>query len=63
MQELIGNGLEGNEYVSVLSWILNTYSGLELMNNPELNIDISKFGPLLPESVLVKMQSEYLEVK
>uniref|UniRef100_A0A6M2DID1 Putative exocyst complex subunit sec6 n=1 Tax=Xenopsylla cheopis TaxID=163159 RepID=A0A6M2DID1_XENCH len=61
LQELIGNGLEGNEYVSVLSWILNTYSGLELMNNPELNIDISKFGPLLPESVLVKMQSEYLE--
>lgn len=63
LQELIQNGLEGNEYVSMLSWVLNTYSGQELMGNPELNIDKQKIGPLLSASVLSRLQDQYLKVK
>lgn len=61
LQELIQNGLEGNEYVSILAWVLNTYSGQELMTHPDLNIDIKKIGPLLSITVLQKLQDQYLK--
>nr|CAD7396422.1 unnamed protein product [Timema cristinae] len=61
LQELIQNGLEGNEYVSVLSWIMNTYSGPDLMQHPELNIDTSVIGPLLSNEVVEELQSLYLK--
>lgn len=61
LQELIQNGLEGNEYVSMLAWVLNTYSGQELMSHPELNIDRIKLGPLLSVEVLQKLQMQYLK--
>jgi len=61
LEEIISNGLEGNEYVTIISWVTNTYSGLELMRHPELNIDTDKFGPLLKKSIDVELQSKYLE--
>lgn len=61
LEEIISNGLEGNEYVSIISWVTNTYAGIELMKHPELNIDISKVGPLLKPSVVDDLQSKYLE--
>ncbi|CAG2061393.1 unnamed protein product [Timema podura] len=61
LQELIQNGLEGNEYVSVLSWIMNTYAGPDLMQHPELNIDTSVIGPLLSNEVVEELQSLYLK--
>uniref|UniRef100_A0A1B6L8Z3 Exocyst complex component 3 n=1 Tax=Graphocephala atropunctata TaxID=36148 RepID=A0A1B6L8Z3_9HEMI len=60
LEEIIQNGLEGNEYVSVLSWIVNTYTGPELMQHPELNIGIASVGPLLGSSVINKLQYQYL---
>lgn len=59
LQELIQNGLEGNEYVSMLAWVLNTYSGTELMGNHELNIN--NIEPLLSVNVLNQLQDQYLK--
>ena len=57
------SGLEGNEYVTLLSWILNTYPGVELMNSPEVNIDVSTLPPLLSDEIVQKLEDEYLKVK
>jgi exocyst complex component 3 len=59
---VIHSGLEGNEYVSMLSWIMNTYTGPELMQHPELNVDMSSVGPLLNNSVIDSLQQQYLKV-
>lgn len=61
LEEVIQNGLEGNEYVSVLSWIVNTYPGPELMKHPELNIDTASIGPLLRVGVINDLQQKYLK--
>ncbi|XP_012263532.1 exocyst complex component 3 [Athalia rosae] len=60
LKDIIANGLEGNEYVSLLSWIMNTYTGVELMQHPELNIDTSDIGPLLSNEMLSELQDQYL---
>lgn len=31
LQEIIQNGLEGNEYVTVLSWVMKTYNSKDLL--------------------------------
>ena len=36
LQEVIQNGLQGNEYVTVLSWVNKTYHGFELLGHPDL---------------------------
>lgn len=59
--DVIQNGLEGNEYVSLLSWILNTYPGPELMQHPDLMVDLTQLEPLLSEDVLETLQDEYLQ--
>lgn len=61
LEDIISNGLKGNEYVTIISWVTNTYSGIELMKHPELNIDIDKIGPLLKSSIIFDLQSKYLE--
>ncbi|XP_060844280.1 exocyst complex component 3 [Rhopalosiphum padi] len=61
LNDIISDGLEGNEYVTIISWVTNTYSGKELMLHPELNIDIGKVGPLLKSSIVFDLQSKYLE--
>ncbi|XP_071438677.1 exocyst complex component 3 isoform X1 [Hetaerina americana] len=61
LQEIIQSGLQGNEIVSLLSWIMNTYTGVELMQNPELNIDTSSIGPLLEQRVVDELQKTYLK--
>lgn len=60
LEEIIQNGLEGNEYVSMLSWIVNTYAGPELMQHPELNIGIASVGPLLDSNLINELQHQYL---
>ncbi|KAG8234436.1 hypothetical protein J437_LFUL014182 [Ladona fulva] len=62
LKEVIQSGLQGNEIVSLLSWIMNTYSGVELMQNPELNIDTSAIGPLLDKSRIDALQQQYLKI-
>ena len=60
LKDIIASGLEGNEYVSLLAWIMNTYTGPELMQHPELNIDTSDIGPLLSGEILNELQERYL---
>lgn len=60
--ELIAGKLEDNEYVTLLSWVLNVYAGPELMGHPSLNINVAKLGPLLENKVLEDLISEYLLV-
>ncbi|KAJ2942695.1 hypothetical protein O0L34_g2165 [Tuta absoluta] len=61
LQDVVQNGLEGNEYVTLLSWVLNTYPGVELMGSAELNIDLSSLPPLLNEETMQKLEEEYLQ--
>ncbi|XP_073949310.1 exocyst complex component Sec6 [Choristoneura fumiferana] len=61
LQDVVDSGLEGNEYVTLLSWVLNTYPGIELMGSSELIIDVSTLPPLLSEESLQKLQDEYLQ--
>ncbi|XP_073990576.1 exocyst complex component Sec6 [Rhodnius prolixus] len=61
LTEIINNGLEGNEYVSMLSWVTNTYPGPELMKHPDLNINIQPLGPLLSPEVIDSLQNKYLQ--
>jgi exocyst complex component 3 len=61
LEELIEAGVEGNEYVTILSWVMNTYPGPEMMTYPELQIDLSKVGPLINKQLLASMESEYLK--
>lgn len=63
LQDVVLSGLEGNEYVTLLSWVLNTYPGPELMRSPELNIDVATLPPLLSEEVMNKIEEEYLQVE
>lgn len=60
LKDIIAGGLEGNEYVSLLAWIMNTYTGPELMRHPELNIDTSDIGPLLSPEMINDLQEKYL---
>lgn len=63
LQEIIQNGLEGNEYVTVLSWVHKTYFSDELLSHPDLiqfTSKLEKESPLLPEEVLNQLQNEYL---
>lgn len=54
-------GLEGNEYVSMLSWVRNTYPGPELMAHPDLQVDIETLvGPLLQPELLTSLEDAYL---
>ncbi|KAF7992715.1 hypothetical protein HCN44_005059 [Aphidius gifuensis] len=60
LKDIIANGLEGNEFVTLLGWIINTYTGNDLMKHPELNIDTTHLGPLLSDEKLNELQEKYL---
>lgn len=60
LQELVQNGLEGNEYVSMLGWVMNVYFGAELMGHAELGIDTGRLEPLLPAETVGRLQGQYL---
>ncbi|TRY62619.1 hypothetical protein TCAL_00416 [Tigriopus californicus] len=59
--EIIANGLEGHEYVTLLSWVIQTYPGKELMADPMLRIPEDKVSPLLDTATLENVQNEYLQ--
>jgi len=59
--EIIGSGLEGQEYVTVLSWVIQTYPGKELMADLSLGIPQSKVKPLLGAETVIRLQAEYLD--
>ena len=55
--EIIGSGLEGQEYVTVLSWVIQTYPGKELMADLSLGIPQSKVKPLLDAETVIRLQA------
>ncbi|XP_034945828.1 exocyst complex component 3 [Chelonus insularis] len=61
LKNIIANGLEGNEYVSLLAWVMNTYPGPELMQHPELNVNVDEIGPLLSNDIINNLQEKYLQ--
>ncbi|KAJ8947090.1 hypothetical protein NQ318_002448 [Aromia moschata] len=61
LQEIIQNGLEGNEYVTILSWIMKTYMSNDLLGHPDLTEHTAKLPSLLPEAVLDRLEGEYLK--
>lgn len=63
LEEIIQGGLEGNEYVSLLSWVMNIYPGPELMSHPDLQVDLSSLEPLINERSLKELENEYLKVR
>ena len=58
--EIIGSGLEGQEYVTVLSWVIQTYPGKELMADLSLGIPQSKVKPLLDAETVIRLQASIL---
>ena len=60
MVEIIGSGLEGQEYVTVLSWVIQTYPGKELMADLSLGIPQSKVKPLLDADTVIRLQASIL---
>lgn len=62
LQEIIQNGLEGNEYVTMLSWVLKTYRSKDLLGHPDLIEYTEKLNSLLPQAVIERMETEYLAI-
>lgn len=62
LKEIIQNGVEGNEYVSILSWTLNIYKGVELMGHPDLKEYTTHLGMLLPNDIINELQDHYLKI-
>ncbi|GAB6023908.1 SNARE-binding exocyst subunit S6, variant 2 [Chamberlinius hualienensis] len=60
-QEVIENGLEGNEIITVLAWI-NTYSGPEMLAHPDLGMDPKKIAPVLDNAVIEDLVQKYLSL-
>ena len=60
--EIIEVGLEGQEYVSLLSWMIQTYPGQDLMKSTSLGIPPEKIKPLLDQKVIDDLQVKYLKV-
>eukprot|EP00918_Siedleckia_nematoides_P052359 GHVU01114441.1.p1 GENE.GHVU01114441.1~~GHVU01114441.1.p1 ORF type:complete len:748 (+),score=92.77 GHVU01114441.1:239-2482(+) len=60
LNDIIQQGLEGNEIVTLLTWI-STYNSEELMNHKSLQIDTSSLGPLLENKVITELQNQYVQ--
>lgn len=59
LDDIVEQGLEGNEIISLLNWV-SDYPTKELMGNPDLNIDLSKYEPLLNEENISQLQEQYV---
>jgi exocyst complex component 3 len=59
LSDIIQQGLEGNEIVSLLTWI-NDYQGCELMGHPDLKIDVSQMSPLLDKRQAAALHDQYI---
>ncbi len=63
LQEIIQSGLKGQEYVSLLSWVIQIYPGPEMMRHPGLMSKTDEVKPILGEAVIKNLQKEYLGVR
>nr|CAH0107998.1 unnamed protein product [Daphnia galeata] len=60
LEEVIAAGLVGNEFVTLLSWVLQTYPGPELLRHPDVNIDPISLGSLLSDVSIEKLFQAYI---
>nr|SVE76290.1 EOG090X03GO [Daphnia longispina] len=60
LEEVIAAGLVGNEFVTLLSWVLQTYPGPELLRHPDVNIDPISLGSLLSDVSIEKLFHAYI---
>ncbi|XP_057373796.1 exocyst complex component 3-like [Daphnia carinata] len=60
LEEVIAAGLVANEFVTLLSWVLQTYPGSELLRHADINIDPSSLGPLLNDDTIEKLFQAYI---
>ena len=56
LNEIISFGLQDQEYVTVLTWIIQTYPGEELMQSWNLQIDKALIKPLLDDETIENLQ-------
>ncbi|EDW57162.1 exocyst complex component 3 [Drosophila virilis] len=62
LDNIVKSGLQGNEYVSMLAWVMHTYPGADLMSHADLNVDVLKLSrPLLHPEHLKSLEDEYLQ--
>lgn len=61
LQEIIQNGLEGNEYVTMLSMVFKTYHSEEMLSHPDLVEFTKNLGPLLPPALQERLIACYLK--
>ena len=61
LSEIIASGLQDQEYVTVLTWAIQTYPGEELMQSWNLKVSPALIKPLLEEKDIEMLQQEYLD--
>lgn len=59
LNEIVDQGLEGNEIVSLLNW-MNEYFTAELVGHPSLNIDVSSLNPLMTPDRIKQLNQQYI---
>ena len=59
LTDIIEQGLEGNEIVSLLMWV-GEYTTADCLGSPELKIDTHELPPLLEPSVVAELQNSYV---
>ena len=60
LEEIIAAGLEGVEFGTLLSWVLQTYPGSGLLQHPDLRIDPNSLEPLLLSSTVENLMDVIL---
>nr|CAG4649196.1 EOG090X03GO [Scapholeberis mucronata]SVE93521.1 EOG090X03GO [Scapholeberis mucronata] len=60
LEEMIAAGLVANEFVTLLSWVIQTYPGPELLQHSDLSIDPKTLGPLLSDATVDQLYKTYL---
>ena len=56
----IVQGLEGNEFVSLLQWVISVYPGQELLGHDRLDLDPDMIPSVLAEEEIEKLVTVYL---
>ena len=60
LQDIIEEGLEGQEYASLLQWVLNNYTGPELMGSTALGLEKNLIPSLLTDAAVGRLTRCYL---
>lgn len=57
--DIVASGLEGQEYVTVLGWIIKTYPSKELMGDASLGIPASKVNMTAFPGLVLTLQYSF----